>query len=316
MNIIAIGLVWLSIKTLFFFYVFSHNFLLLQDSVYYWTRETLLAEITNVSLSLSRIFMQSQIWLVFGLFAAWGVMLIKFKKSALALAAILSASIIISFSRSFWAAILLAVIAVLPLLYFYLTKDKKIIASFILKVVVSFVIGLGLVAAIIFIPIPPGGGNLAMLKERASRFAGDQSLSTRWAILRPLVNKISVHPVLGSGFGSAVTYKTRDPRALAENPDGLYTTTAFEWGYLDMILEFGLLGLGIYLYLIFKIIKKGLAKVKTMPDGPRRYLLFGTILGFIAVVLTHGVSPYLNHPLGIMIVILMTIAVEKKYELA
>ena len=78
-----------------------------------------------------------------------------------------------------------------------------------------------------------------MLKERASRFAGDQSLSTRWAILRPLVNKISVHPVLGSGFGSRITYKTSDPRALAEHPDGFYTTTAFEWGYLDMILEFG-----------------------------------------------------------------------------
>lgn len=310
-NIIAVALVWLAVKSLFFFYIFSHNFPLLQSSIYYWTRETLLAEITNVSVTMSRIFAQSQIWAVFGLVLGWGLLLAKFKKSVFILVSLLSAAALVSFSRSFWLALILSALISVLLGYYYIDKNINALAGYIIKIIGSAALGFIIVAAIIFAPIPSAGGKLSLISQRAAQFGGE-SVSTRWAILRPLASKISVHPVLGSGFGSSVTYNTSDPRALAEHPDGFFTTTAFEWGYLDMILEFGLLGLGIYFYLIFKIIKTGLLKVKTMPAGPQRHLLFGAMLGLIAIALTHGVSPYLNHPLGIGIVLLATIAAARR----
>jgi len=50
------------------------------------------------------------------------------------------------------------------------------------------------------------------------------------------------------------------------------------------------------------------------PNDPNRYIFFGVLVGLLAVVITHGVSPYLNHPLGIGVVMLVSVMVDKKTE--
>ena len=55
---------------------------------------------------------------------------------------------------------------------------------------------------------------------------------------------------MGRGFGATVTYQTRDPRILADNGSGEYTTYAFEWGWLDIWLKLGIFGLAAYFLLI------------------------------------------------------------------
>ena len=65
-NIIIASLVFLSLKTLFFLLIFSHN-LSFAGSVYTWLRGTLMAEIT-INNFWSRIFLQSQIFSAFAFF--------------------------------------------------------------------------------------------------------------------------------------------------------------------------------------------------------------------------------------------------------
>ncbi len=74
-SVIYASAVWLSLKTIFLFYVFSHELFFAQDILYLWSRKAHLAEITNIDpiILCSRIFIQSQIWLMFLLFAVLGV---------------------------------------------------------------------------------------------------------------------------------------------------------------------------------------------------------------------------------------------------
>ncbi|MBS4001152.1 MAG: hypothetical protein KGZ71_11795, partial [Desulfobulbaceae bacterium] len=53
----------------------------------------------------------------------------------------------------------------------------------------------------------------------------------------------------------------------------------------------------------WKNFKMGLKKIKT----DEKPLIFGLIFGLIALVITHFVSPYLNHPLGIGYLILCSL---------
>jgi O-antigen ligase len=78
------------------------------------------------------------------------------------------------------------------------------------------------------------------------------------------------------------------------SPDGQFTTYAFEWGYLDILLKIGLAGLVVYLLLIVKIWRSGWSLGR---EGD--FMPFGLLLGIAALLATNFFSPYLNHPLGI-----------------
>ena len=94
-----------------------------------------------------------------------------------------------------------------------------------------------------------------------------------------------------SGFGSVVTYRTNDPRILSSSPNGLYTTYAFEWGWLDVWLKLGFLGLLAYIILFLKIITDGLKINKS--------LSLSLTVGLLVLMAVNIFSPYINHPLGI-----------------
>jgi hypothetical protein len=312
--VILTSLAWLSIKTITLFYIFSHELFGLQDKLYDWSRYSRLAEITNIDPNLltSRIFMQSQVWLVFGLFVLLGVLfgLVKSKQkkylSMISITMILIVSAItMSFSRSFWLAGVVSFMIMLFLLFINREKIKQVL-SFGAVSIGLVVLGIGLTIGVAVFPIPKGTMSADLLKDRAAKFSGEAAVSSRYAQIGPLLGSIKDHPVFGSGFGTSVTYESQDPRVLKNNPDGLYTTTAFELGWLEMWLKLGLIGVGFYLYLLWMIAKFGLRNHK------QNYLILGGVVGLIAVALTHGVSPYLNHPLGIGVVMLMSSIVDKK----
>ena len=130
----------------------------------------------------------------------------------------------------------------------------------------------------------------------------------------PLLNKIKLHPILGSGWGTLVTYESFDPRIVtAKNPKGEYTTFAFELGYLDLLLKFGLAGVLSFLYLICQLLIKIKKTAINTANEFDKYFLLGLLLGLVALTITHAFSPYLNHPLGIgYIIVLYTIIINLK----
>src|SRR5690606_26066340 len=109
------------------------------------------------------------------------------------------------------------------------------------------ILGYLLVLAIVFLPVP-GARDISgeILSQRTDQFASDAAAASRWQQLPPLREAIESQPAFGYGLGKTVTYISNDPRIRQQSPDGQYTTYAFEWGYLDQLLKFGLLGTALF----------------------------------------------------------------------
>ena len=162
--------------------------------------------------------------------------------------------------------------------------------------------------------VPPRKGKSASLSSLVSERATTQEAAgqSRMELLKPLWIGILKHPIIGSGFGATVTYNSKDPRILQNNPSGEYTTFAFEWGYLDLWYKMGILGPLAYLGLIGSIL---LALWRVIKDKSEMVLeginvqaislgVFGALIALAAV---HFLTPYLNHPLGIGFIILSSL---------
>jgi len=120
------------------------------------------------------------------------------------------------------------------------------------------------------------------------------AVASRWDLLDPMMDEIKGAPMLGSGFGEEITYQSSDPRVIAETGGGEWTTYRFEWGYLDIWLKMGVLGVlafGWYLMSIFVGVRRF--------GRDRIWLGVALMSAVVALFGTHIFSPYLNHPIGI-----------------
>lgn len=297
LQVLTASTLWLSIKTIILLFLFSHQFTQIGDPIYRWVRDTRVGEITFISGSLFRIFLQSQIYclivliiLITYLFLNKNLKNIKNKYLIFLIIYFLSFSLVISQSRSFWLGGLTTVIL---LLMFALLKKiinlKRILltGSFIFLVIVS---------QIFFIQIITG----SLFGNRFKNLSAEPAGVSRINQLKPLTNAIYQNPIIGYGFGKTLTYQSKDPRIIKNNPDGWYTTYAFEWGYLDIILKIGLIGLIIYLIFLLNIFNQG-NKIFN-----QNVLNYGFSFGLLALGIVNIFTPYLNHPLGIGFIILTT----------
>lgn len=308
LQIFMAGLTALTIKSCLFLFIFSHKLPIMRD-FYKWGRDSGWGEFTLLQGNLYRIFSQAHIFVLIGIFIILGYLIFKLKfdyrvptNQYLAIILFFSlTTIILSLSRSFWLAIIVTFLCLLSMAIFKYKFNWKNIGLIFLRLGFLVILSYALIVTIINFPLSLGQIQL----ESASMIAGRLTLSgaavsSRWSQLPELIKAASRHPFVGSGWGATVTYRSADPRILTElNPQGWYTTFAFEWGYLDLIFKIGLIGLAIYLYFLWFIGKQYLLLFKKNTDRYHRALILGLMLGLLALVVTHGVSPYLNHPLGI-----------------
>jgi len=305
-------LAWLSFKTFLLLFIFSHNIIGLTYELYRWVRASGVGEITQMQGGFYRVFFQSHIYILIGLF----ILLIfladqtfKDKKRVMGYGlwvTCLLSTIIISFSRSFWVGSIVGL-----LIYFgFLIKEYnwqkvfKILGLLLLSVITSILV----IIAIVNFPYPDplGGFNTASLLSERLTETNESAISSRWQLLPELWQEIKQTPILGQGFGATVTYFTKDPRVLESNPSGEYTTYAFEWGFLDIWLKLGILGLLAYLVLIGKIVYDGFKKRANS-------LILGLTIGLIVISAVSFFSPYLNHPLGIGYIILAYLIINAPF---
>jgi O-antigen ligase len=295
-TIFLAAVIWLSLKTLFLLFVFTHNLSFAPD-IYTWLRKTLVGEMTPTLSGWPRIFIQGQIYSGIAFFLVFFASLKKYKNIiSLALAALFSSVILISFSRSFWVGLVAALIFSLFVIWRLYSWRKALLAAF--WFLASFTAGFILIYLVAIFPYPKPGSFNADFINRVSN-NNEAALASRWSLLPVLAKEIKKEPFLGQGYGATITYFSRDPRVLEKNPSGEYTTYAFEWGYFDLWLKIGLLGLLAYLLLVFQLIKKALVYGHKNND----WLLLGLSSGIIFLAATNFFTPYLNHPLGIGILL-------------
>lgn len=316
---------WLSIKSFFLVFVFSHNIYSWMDALYNWTRNAGLGEITEMSDGFTRVFFQSHIFLIIALFAT--IFLAnriynsiikkptpKEKKQILLYIASLiplAAVIILSFSRSFWVGCLFGLLFSL----FIILKQYgwKRLGWNILVLSIVGVLSLGLIIAVVKFPGVRESRHFNAadtIKNRASSVSGEAAVSSRWNLLPELWSEIKKAPILGQGFGTTITYKSNDPRVLQSTADGRYTTYAFEWGWLDIWLKLGFFGLFCYIFLIGKIILDGLTNKYLF----RSALINGVIVGLAIIAVINFFTPYLNHPLGLGFLMLASVIMDRKRQ--
>jgi len=316
----AAAVTWLSLKTLILFFIFSRSFFGGADLIYQWVRDSGIGEITATGGGFRRIFIQSQIYISIALFifSALALQALIKKQSSLliknlTILIICAAVVLASLSRSFWLGVIVGMLFFYATLILFLTKKWKNIIKHLLLMIVVSVAGFGLLFILAVWPYPPAGMfNVSIFKNRASDLSGEAAVSSRWNLLPNLWQEIKIHPWRGQGFGAEVTYQTNDPRILAKNHSGCYTTYAFEWGWLDIWLKLGFFGLVAYMALIIKIIIDGWLIIKNSDFDENKLVVIALLSGLIMLVTTSIVSPYLNHPLGISY--LLIVALVFKYH--
>lgn len=322
LQVLAASVAWLVFFTLLLSFLFTHLDGKSLSHVYRFVRDSRLAEVTLQTVSDSngnitsaygakllgvdgywyRIFMQSQffvmaagILLLSMIYLVWRGERVPWQAG---LAFVLLGSVIpLSTSRSFFLGLFAAGLCVLIL---SLAHGKKALASTAKRsvLVAGAVIGSGVVAwATIVFPFPPQPDIADAAFYSTSADSGrDLAVSSRWQLLPPMMQEIYSSPIIGSGFGEEVTFISDDPRVRAINPNGEWTTYRFEWGYQDLWLKMGLLGLiafGLYAYSITK------ATIYSAKKHGFKWIIFGFTAGVVLLYVASIFSPFMNHPIGL-----------------
>jgi len=303
LTLITVGVTWIIGESLVLFYTFGHHFNNFNLLLYHWLRDWRMIEITEITLALYRIFMQNQIFLllVLGLIFTLIIQKQKVNYYYLFYFVILSLGLIISFSRSMWLGIAAMVIL---LVYVGLNKKIKNILhfswkNFIIYGLFGLILSSGLWLSIAHLPLPAIDWDSLDIH----RFSLDASANARLRMLEPLQYSLRQEVLLGYGFGKTLTYFTTDPRIVNSTAgnSGQYTTFAFEWGYLDIALKIGIIGLLVYISFLFKFVKDLFKQFLVTADP----FIFGLVIAMIALLITNITTPYLNHPQGIGFIIVI-----------
>jgi len=306
LQVLAAGATWIMVETLALLYVFSHSSESLEEILYTFFRDARIAELTRVSGDIFRVFLQSQFTVLIAFFVLISLCVLLWQRKQDRFLIILGligswATILISMSRSFWLGILAGILVALAFLV-----NKKTFSfipawpSLITRIFVagfSGLVGLFLLWGIIAFPIPEnlGAGGLGSLLSDRMTELDEAAARSRWNLVEPMMLEIKERPFVGSGFGTEIRYKTEDPRLVASS-QGWATTYSFEWGWLDIWLKMGFLGLLAFIWLGLFYLMSLWNSAKDISKG---WLMVAFFRVVVALFVLHIFSPFLNHPIGL-----------------
>jgi len=306
-EIFAGALLWLSLKSLTLLYFFSHDFGPLLDGLFKWQRAFWLAEITQLGGGgWHRVFAASSVFLIPGVLAGFMLWRQSRNRKAFVWLVACSAALVLSFSRSFALGMLSAVPASAPFLARRKSAALRRIPGNIFSAAAAAAAAVLLLAAVAVFPAPkPLGLGVGAFAERLS--ASDPAVSSRWNVLPPLASAIAEAPILGSGFGSTVTYRSDDPRIISLHPGGVITTGAVEWQYLEIWLKTGIFGLIAVGWLFLAAGRETLRALNECGEVDYPFAA-SALMSFAAFLVLNIFTPYINHPLGWMYLALILAA--------
>lgn len=271
--------------------------------VYRWLRDTGTAETAYLGGRIFRVFFSSHLYLLAGLFI--GIALLakidhwwrsrKFWMTASGLLFI-SVATVISFSRSLW----LGAIAGLIITFVSIGKRSALRIGGLALASIAMIF----ITTMVIVP--------SLSKAITERFQATASPTTevaasnRLQLLPAVIDQLKSRPILGSGFGTTVTYRT-----IVAGTDQLEFVRVYlyEWAYLDIAVKIGILGVIAYLIFLVKIVyNTWLARV----NGSALNKIVATgLLGLITCIIIANVfTPYLNHPLGIGAILFIAVVSE------
>jgi len=296
------GIFALSVFTLLALFFFSHVFPNATASyAYQWLRDLRIAEMTALPGGVYRIFIQSHLFVLLGLLIA----LLRDPDRTWKFGALYAFTLIAGSSRSFALGLIAA--ALVAAAEAVRRKQMRSLGTFALRSITVVAVGLIAFLIVLKFPFPESRSQESFQEMLRSRSVSsrDAATASRWTLLPKLHEQIAASPQLGSGFGTTVTYRSADPRIISTT-GGEYTTSAFEWGYHDILVDMGFAGIAAYAMLISAIVML----ILRAPAPERRWLL----PALAALLVIHTVSPYLNHPIGFGYLALLVALAQRKTE--
>jgi len=204
---------------------------------------------------------------------------------------VMGGSLIFTFTRGSYLAI---GISSLFMLFLYLVSRGK---GFIKEHKKIFIIILAFIILVTFLFAIPNtlnksGTVISKIKSRISisQFTKGSSLKRRIAIWKFTGMMIKDHPILGSGLG---TFKYNSLNYQAKFFDQEENRRLYPYGiadkvhneYLQLGAEIGILGLGIFLWLIISYFRCGLRILKKLKDKYKQGIVIGLMGGIVAVLI-------------------------------
>jgi len=200
-------------------------------------------------------------------------------------------SLILTFTRGSYLAI---GISSLFMFFLYLASRGK---GFIKEHKKIFIFILALIILVTFLfalpnPLNKPGTAISKIKSRISisQFTESSSLKRRIAIWKFTGMMIKDHPIFGSGLG---TFKYNSLSYQAQFFDQGENRSLYPYGfadkahneYLQLGAELGMLGLGIFLWLLITYFNYGIKLLKRLKDEYKQGILIGLMGGVVAVLI-------------------------------
>jgi O-antigen ligase len=273
---------------------FSADFFSLQDNYYHWFRDVASGKVTNYNTGFFRILTNEQLLLVplCIWFLAKQINQVKEKASKLLpLASILLLAILtINLTRIYFIALALGIV----LLFSIKNWQRWFVYSTSALIIFLCVFILTHLAS-------TQGKSLGLeylglrIQSIAAPQSEDSSLS-RLLLLPKIWEKIKNHPVIGNGLGDTVTVYSP---VFKQN----ITTPHFDWGYLEIWDELGILGVITWLslmgYSVWLVAKQ-----------------YGAAPALIALLVINLTSPALFHVMGVILIIFLLTQLNQRAMLS
>lgn len=285
-RLIAVFIVGSTLFALFTFILFSSGQAHIQGEFYKWFRDVAGGKITDLHTGFFRVVLPEHL-LIPPLTLLLASLVMAKEKNKKLFAFLLACCLFIlalNLSRAYCLGLFVGLFALL-----YKQKFTRWLFT-------SFLIGLASVTLFCGVYLAASRGaslGLEVFGLRLQSFVSPQleeSTYTRTALLQPIWQKIQTRPTLGSGLGSTVTFI---------NPvtHQSITTSQFDWGYLELWTELGLIGTLIYLSFIFYILLLVLQYIKK--QTLHTHLSVGLFAGIISLLIINLTAPALFHIFGI-----------------
>jgi len=284
LSIIKVFIFGTAIFSFLTFLTYSARFGILHDNYYKWFRDIVGGKITDLSNNFFRIVLSEQLYIIPLLLIVASYLIKDIKnKTNWFLTSALMLMLIMNMSRIYFLALALG------LLFLALKNNFKkwFQVSFLF-----FIIFTVLFFSLSFISSNFKSTGLSLVGVKIASVQKpkeDISANIRLAMLPDIKEKINTHPYFGSGLATQVSYE--DPVTKK-----MVSRTQFDWGYLEMLAELGIVGSIIFLIFILTILYY-LAKLTYKEKNPLFQGLFAGALSLFVINLT---TPALFQGFGIL----------------
>jgi O-antigen ligase len=270
----------------------------LHGEYYKWFRDVAMGKITDMQTGFFRIVLPEHL-LIAPLALIIGSLLMrdeKHHKMWRLLICACMAIIAVNLSRAY----MLGIVAAMPILaYKHKIKEWVKESAFIFLSFLIVFCGISLISTNF------KSFGFELLGVRIQSFAKPQiedSTYTRMALLKPISLMIQAHPILGNGIGSQVIFIDPIIKKMVKTPN-------FDWGYLEMWAELGIIGTALYVSIIFIILFELIKKIRMVSDWHDFYV--GILAASVCLLVINFTAPALFHVCGVLFFVFVSAYILK-----